>query len=63
MSVPAERVTAERLVTLAVPTTGTVLVPTARASVTVTVTNPRSEDVSLPAGTVVTTSGGCQVPA
>ncbi len=58
MTVPATRVTAERVITLAVPTTGTIQVPIDRAGVDLVITNPGDVEVIVPAGTIVSTSGG-----
>lgn len=53
MQIPSGIVTAERTITLAVKTTGTVQVPTASAAARVAITNPTSQEFSLPAGTVL----------
>jgi hypothetical protein len=53
MRVPAEQVTSSRLVTVVVPVTGTAMVGTDPAMVTVTVTNTTADEVTIPAGALV----------
>ncbi len=53
LEVPAEDVSAEQTITLAVKTTGKVLVGALPAKAAITITNPTAAAVLLPAGTVV----------
>lgn len=57
LRLPAQQVSSSRTVTLAVPTTGSVMVGAESAVVTVTVYNDGDEDVELPSGTVFTAAG------
>lgn len=54
LRVPATEVTSSRLVTIAVPTTGSAQVGTVPAQVTLTVTNTTAQSVTIPAGTQAT---------
>jgi hypothetical protein len=53
MRVPAVEVVSSRVVTVVIPTTGSTMVGTAPATVTVTVTNPTGDEVTVPSGAVV----------
>jgi hypothetical protein len=52
MRVPSGRVTAQRTITLALKTTGTVQVGTQPARAVVAITNPTDQEVVLPGGTI-----------
>lgn len=58
LRVPATEVISSRLVTIAVPTTGSAMVGTVPAQVTLTVTNTTAQSVTLPAGTQATNDDG-----
>ncbi|GAB4334924.1 MAG: hypothetical protein Kow0010_22190 [Dehalococcoidia bacterium] len=58
MRVPATGVSASRQITLAVPTTGSIQVPVAAATVTLTVSNGGDAPVTVPAGAIATTEDG-----
>lgn len=53
LEVPASTITTTRTITLALRTTGTVLVGADPAKATVTITNPGEKSFSLPAGTIL----------
>jgi hypothetical protein len=56
LRVPAAEVSATRTITIAVPTSGSVLVGAKAAFVTVEIQNPTGSEVSLPAGTAFRTN-------
>jgi hypothetical protein len=58
LRVPAQEVSSSRIVTLAIPTTGSRQVGVEPAEVTVTIYNDGEEDVELASGTVFTATGG-----
>lgn len=58
LRVPAELVTATRRVTIAIPTTGSVMVGSEPAHVTVTLTNSGPADITIPAGTAFLDDSG-----
>lgn len=63
MVVPAREVTAERTITLAVKTTGTVSVPVVQANAVLSLINPTSKQVVLPKGAVLLAgTGAAAVP-
>lgn len=58
MRVPATGVSASRQITLAVPTTGTIEVPVAAATVTLALSNGSNAAITVPAGAVALTEDG-----
>ncbi len=60
LEVPAREVTARRTLTFAVRTTGKTTVTTGPAKVSLTITNPGTASVTVPAGTIVATAGGVE---
>lgn len=62
---PAEEVASSRLVTVVIPTTGSAMVGTQSAQLTVTATNTTAIAVTIPAGSLLSTSAGVrfEVPA
>ncbi len=58
LRVPATEVTSTRLVTVAVPTTGSTMVGTEPAQVTLTITNTTAQPVTIPAGTEAISQDG-----
>lgn len=60
LALPATEVAAERKLTFAVRTTGSVAVPTGPARVELTITNPGATDITLPAGTIATSASGAE---
>ncbi len=60
-SVPARRINKEMIGTLQLATTTTKTVPNARSAGTVTFTNLREEETTIPPGTIVKTSAGVPV--
>lgn len=65
LHLPAEEVSSSRLVTVVIPVTGTTLVGTVAAQLTVTATNTTADALTIPAGALLNTVGGVQfsVPA
>lgn len=60
MVVPATGVSASKQITLAVPTTGSILVPVTPATVALAVSNPGDVAVTVPAGAIATTEDGLE---
>lgn len=61
LEVPASQVSAERTLTLVVPTTGTVPLPAKHASVVLTITNSTQQEALVPAGAVLLAQPGAVV--